>query len=225
MIENPKQLVVIGDSGVYGWGDRDGGGWCERLRNTWMNLPRAPVLYPLGIRGDGLEKVARRWKQEWEVRGELRRQVPDGLLLSVGINDTARIGREDGRPQLSCEAFRFGLSQLLSQIKCQTKVMVLGLTPVDEAVMPFANCLWYSNKAGAIYEAQIEEVCLDLDIPFLPLHQSMLSEPDWLSWIEPDGIHLNSNGHYWISKKVMSWPSLLRWAGLNQLETLTPSLI
>ena len=25
----PKQLVVIGDSSVYGWGDNEGGGWCE----------------------------------------------------------------------------------------------------------------------------------------------------------------------------------------------------
>ena len=225
MPENPKQLIIIGDSGVYGWGDLEEGGWCERLRRNWMKLPGAPVVYPLGVRGDGLEKVARRWEKEWEYRGELRRQVPDGLLISIGINDTARVGRPDGRPQLSSEAFSFGLMQLLKQIKTHAKVMVMGITPIDEDVMPFAKCLWYSNQASSIYEAQIEEACLELDIPFLPLHQEMLSEPNWISWIEPDGIHLNSNGHYWISKKVMSWPALLQWAELNQLETLTPSFI
>ena len=31
-----KQLVVLGDSGVLGWGDRQAGGWCERLRLNWM---------------------------------------------------------------------------------------------------------------------------------------------------------------------------------------------
>ena len=31
MISLPKQLVVIGDSSVYGWGDNEGGGWCESL--------------------------------------------------------------------------------------------------------------------------------------------------------------------------------------------------
>ena len=43
----PRQLVVLGDSGVHGWGDRLGGGWCERLRLEWMGLPDAPVIYPL----------------------------------------------------------------------------------------------------------------------------------------------------------------------------------
>ena len=80
----PKQLLVIGDSGVYGWGDREAGGWCERLRREWMQLPDAPVIYPLGIRGDGLERVAARWRGEWQCRGELRRQTPDGVLLAVG---------------------------------------------------------------------------------------------------------------------------------------------
>ena len=70
----------------------------------WMSSQENPVLYPLGIRGDGLEKVAKRWYQEWECRGELRRNLPGGILLAVGINDTARIGREDGRPQLSTDA-------------------------------------------------------------------------------------------------------------------------
>ena len=37
----PRQLLVIGDSGVYGWGDREAGGWCERLRREWMQLPTA----------------------------------------------------------------------------------------------------------------------------------------------------------------------------------------
>ncbi|HGY5536231.1 MAG TPA: arylesterase, partial [Prochlorococcus sp.] len=55
-----KKLIVIGDSGVYGWGDREAGGWCERLRCHWMSDPGAPVVYTLGVRGDGLESVARR---------------------------------------------------------------------------------------------------------------------------------------------------------------------
>ena len=61
----------------------------------------------------------------------------------------------------------------------------------------------WTQAAASIYEAQIEESCLELDIPFLPLHKAMLSETNWLSWIEPDGIHLNSEGHYWIYQKVI----------------------
>ena len=208
----PRQLTVIGDSGVYGWGDREGGGWCERLRRSWMQTPEAPVVYPLGVRGDGLENVAQRWEQEWKARGELRRQTPGGLLLSVGLNDSAKVGRRDGRPLLSADAYRFGVEQL----------MVLGLTPVDEHPMPFADCLWYDNAAISVYEAQLEEACLEADVPFLPLHQPMQQEPGWLGWIEPDGIHLNADGHHWIHQRLMHWPALLDWAGLETRTQATP---
>tara|TARA_Y100001968_G_scaffold267681_1_gene257708 strand:+ start:492 stop:1136 length:645 start_codon:yes stop_codon:yes gene_type:complete len=214
MTPTPRQLIIIGDSSVYGWGDLDGGGWCERLRKNWMTCNKAPVVYPLGIRGDSLEKVAKRWSQEWESRGELRRKLPDALLLTIGLNDTARIGRPDGRPQLSKEAFRFGLERLLTEMQKKTKVMVLGLTPINEKKMPFADCLWYSNEACSNYENQIEETCLELDIPFLPTHREFLKEQNWSNWIEPDGIHLNSQGHEWIYKKISTWKPLMEWAEL-----------
>ena len=212
MIKSPKQLIIIGDSGVYGWGDIEGGGWTERLRKQWMQIPEAPIVYSLGIRGDGLENVAKRWKQEWIHRGELRRKTPDALLLSIGLNDAARIGRKDGRPQLSADAFKFGLGRLLREIKDKTKVMMMGLTPVNEKVMPFADCLWYSNKDCYLYERQIEETCLNLDIPFLPIIKEMMSNQYWLSYLGPDGIHLNSKGHKWIFDKAMQWKSLLSLA-------------
>ena len=113
----PRKLIVLGDSGVYGWGDPDEGGWCERLRRHWMGLPSGPVLYPLGVRGDGLERVAARLEQEVHCRGELRRQLPHGILLAVGLNDSARVGRPDGRHQLDAEGFLFGLQQLLHQAR------------------------------------------------------------------------------------------------------------
>lgn len=222
MATAPRQLTVLGDSGVYGWGDREGGGWCERLRRSWMQTPEAPVVYGLGVRGDGLENVAKRWEQEWECRGELRRQVPAGLVLAVGLNDTARVGRADGRPQLSIEAYRFGVEQLIRAMQQRTSVLVLGLTPVDEQPMPFADCLWYDNASIAIYEAQLEEACLEADVPFLPLHQAMQQEPGWLGWMEPDGIHLNAEGHHWIHQRLMHWPALLDWAGLEAQQQLTP---
>ena len=212
MNTQPRQLLIIGDSNVYGWGDVEGGGWTERLRRNWMCIPQAPVIYSLGIRGDGLEKVAKRWRQEWQSRGEIRRKTPEGLLLTIGLNDTARIGRQDGRPQLSSEAFQYGLERLLTEMKKQTEVMVLGLTAVNEKAMPFSGCLWYSNEACTNYENQIEKTCLELDIPFLPTHRKMITHQDYLNWIEPDGIHLNSQGHRWVLEKVMNWQYLLKWA-------------
>ena len=202
----------MGDSGVYGWGDLEGGGWSERLRQNWIKIDNAPIIYSLGVRGDGLEKLAKRCKNEWESRGELRRKIPEGLLLSIGLNDTARIGTKDGRPQLTEDAFKFGLKRLVSEIKKEVKVMMIGLTPINEAAMPFAECLWYSNKYCSIYEKKIEETCLELNIPFLSIHNKMIKESSWKNFISEDGIHLNSDGHKWIYNQLNEWDFLKEWS-------------
>ena len=180
------------------------------------------MVYPLGVRGDGLERVASRWRSEWSCRGELRRQTPGGLLLSVGLNDTARVGRVDGRPQLDVDAFSFGMGQLLSEMTREIQVFVLGLTAVDEPVMPFAGCLWYTNRQIAATEAALAEQCREADVPFLPVHQEMQEEPDWLTWMEPDGIHLNAEGHRWLDQRLDQWAPLRQWAGLAPHNTSTP---
>ena len=218
----PRKLIVLGDSGVYGWGDPEEGGWCERLRRHWMGLPSGPVLYPLGVRGDGLERVAARLEQEVHCRGELRRQLPHGILLAVGLNDSARVGRPDGRHQLDAEGFLFGLQQLLHQARRSAPVLVLGLTPVDEAVMPYAEVLWYGLDQVRRYERLLEEACLEADVPFLPLLESLTSDPAWPQWLGPDGLHLNSQGHRQVYERVRQWPALLQWADLQPLGGFTP---
>lgn len=218
----PRKLIVLGDSGVYGWGDPEEGGWCERLRRHWMALPDGPVLYPLGVRGDGLERVAARLEREVLCRGELRRQIPQGILLAVGLNDSARVGRPDGRPQLDAEGFLFGLQQLLLQARRMAPVLVLGLTPVDEAVMPYAEVLWYGLDQVRRYEGLLEEACLEADVPFLPLLNSLLEDPAWPGWLGPDGVHLNGDGHRQVYERVRHWPALLRWADLQPLAIQTP---
>ncbi|MFN9871783.1 MAG: GDSL-type esterase/lipase family protein [Cyanobacteriota bacterium] len=218
----PSKLVVLGDSGVHGWGDTDQGGWCERLRRHWMELPGGPVLYNLGVRGDGLERVAARLPAEVGARGELRRQRPQGILLAVGLNDTARVGRADGRHQLDPDSFLFGLSQLLPQARAIAPVLVLGLTPVLEEAMPFAEVLWYDNATMRHYEGLLEEACLEADVPFLPLLEGLLADSDWPQWLSSEGLHLNSEGHRQVYQRVRDWPALLAWADLQPLHGQTP---
>jgi lysophospholipase L1-like esterase len=224
VVDVPRKLVVLGDSGVYGWGDPEQGGWCERLRRHWMELPGGPVLYNLGVRGDGLERLAARLTAEVRCRGELRRQLPQGILLGVGLNDSARVGRPDGRHQLGPEAFLFGLQQLLREARRIAPVLVVGLTPVDEAVMPFAEVLWYDLATVRHYEGLLEEACMEADVPFLPMLEAFTAEPRWLQWIGSDGLHLNAEGHARVYERVRTWPALLRWAGLEPRPLATPAL-
>ncbi len=206
-----KQLIVIGDSTVYGFGDINGGGWCERLKKDWSKIKNNPILYNLGVRGDGLEKVASRWESEWASRGETRRNKPKGILLNVGLNDTAKIGQKNGRNQLGIEGFAYGFERLINEMKSKTDVFVIGLSPIDESKMPFADCLWYSNDSCNAYERRMEEVCINQNIPFLCTFKEMISDKRSLNWISSDGIHLNSSGHIWIYQRIKSWEILNKW--------------
>ena len=118
----PKQLVVLGDSGVYGWGDRDSGGWWERLNGTGCNgpqgrsIPSASAVMverrpPAGM-GSGIP------------RGTAASDA-GRILLAVGLNDSAA-GRADGRQQLSREALGFGMAQLLIEMGQHTQVLCRG---------------------------------------------------------------------------------------------------
>tara|TARA_Y100000589_G_scaffold313973_1_gene335943 strand:+ start:684 stop:1331 length:648 start_codon:yes stop_codon:yes gene_type:complete len=206
-----KQLIVIGDSSVYGWGDKDGGGWCERLKKDWSRDNNNPIIYQLGVRGDGIEKVAYRWEREWLTRGETRRNKPKGILLNVGLNDTAKIGQINGRHQIDIDGFEYGFERLIYDIKSKTDLFVIGLSPIDETKMPFGGCLWYSNKDCNSYERRMQEVCINQDVPFLSTFKEMYADKRITNWISKDGIHLNSNGHFWIYQRLKSWEILQKW--------------
>jgi len=208
----PRKMVALGDSGVFGWGDASGGGWCERLRRHWMQRPEGPVLYNLGVRGDGLERLAARLPAEVSCRGELRRQRPQGILLGIGLNDSARVGRADGRHQLDPEGFLFGLEQLLPLARSIAPVLVIGLTPVRDTAMPYAEVLWYSLADIGHYERLLEQACLEAGVPFLPLLESLLAEPDWQGLLSSDGLHLNREGHRQVFERLRHWPALQHWA-------------
>jgi len=87
----------------------------------------------------------------------------------------------------------------------------IGLTPVDESKMPFAGCLWYSNDFCNSYERRMEEVCLNQNVPFLPTFREMYSDKRSKNWITHDGIHLNSEGHFWLFQRLKSWKILTKW--------------
>jgi lysophospholipase L1-like esterase len=133
----------------------------------------------------------------------------------VGLNDTARVGRPDGRHQLDPEGFCFGFQQLLRQARELAPTLVVGLTPVDGAAMPYAEVLWYQLEAVRRYEGLLEEACLEADVPFLPMLEPLLADSRWLRWLDADGVHLNSEGHAEVYRRVRTWPALLQWAGLE----------
>ena len=213
----PLKLVALGDSLVYGFGDPEGGGWVDRLRRSWM-LPNSAghVIYNLGVRGDRIGQVAKRLEVEFRHRGELRNRVPDIIILSVGVNDSARVGRPNGKNYTDFAVFETEIASLLEKARLLCPVLFVGMVPVNEAKMPFMDCLYYNHTDQYRYKEATRIACLKREIPYLDIFQkwTSLSEEWRMQRLNPDGLHPNTLGYKTLLEEVMNW-SVITSLSLN----------
>jgi len=205
---HPLKLVVLGDSLIYGFGDPEGGGWVERLRRQYM-LPDSPghVLYNLGVRGDGVKQVEERLEHEFRRRGELRNRVPDAIILSVGVNDSARVGRPTGRNYTDFDSFQQELANLLNQAQRLCPVLFVGMVPVDETKMPFLDCFYYTHADQYRYKEATRLACLRRQIPYLDIFDVWMNRGTswWTKQLSSDGLHPNVMGYRALLEDVLDW--------------------
>ncbi|WP_445174273.1 GDSL-type esterase/lipase family protein [Microcoleus sp.] len=205
---HPLKLVAFGDSLIYGFGDGVGGGWVERLRRQWM-LPESAghVLYNLGVRGDRTYQVSQRLENEFRHRGELRNRVPDAIILSVGLNDSARVQSFTGRSYTDLEHFKTVLDNLLNLSQQLCPVIFVGMVPVDESKMPFQDCLYYSHADQYRYKEATKLACELRGIPYLDIFDKWLARGNiWCSsCLTSDGLHPNAAGYQSLFEDVTSW--------------------
>ena len=209
--KHPLKVVAIGDSLVYGYGDFVGGGWVERLRRQWMSPAAGErVLYNLGVRGDRLINVTQRLATEFHRRGELRHQVPDAILLSVGINDSPRLRKPDGKSFTNLSEFQQQLANLLDLAANLAPVFFIGMIPVDESKMPFYDCLYYNHLDQYRFKEATLQACQQRQIPYLDLFDLWLSRGEtWLrSQYGEDGLHPNVQGYENLFQDIATWEAI-----------------
>ena len=206
----PLNVIALGDSLIYGFGDFVGGGWVERLRRQWMSPQGGGhVLYNLGVRGDRVAQVSQRLEQEFSCRGELRNRLPDLILLSVGVNDSSRVGKPEGKPYTNLEDFKLQIAHLLNVAHNLCPVWFIGMTPVDEDKMPFMNCLYYNHFDQYRYKEATLQACQQRNIPYLDIFDLWLSRgEDWIkTQLGEDGLHPNVSGYQTLLTDIMNWES------------------
>ncbi len=212
----PMRIVALGDSLIYGFGDPEGGGWVERLRRHWMT-PESPshALYSLGVRGDRVRQVAERIESEFRNRGELRHRVPDVIILSVGLNDSARLGRPDGKNFTAFEEFQTDLELLLERAQQLCSVLFVGMTPIHEAKMPFSNCLYYNHADQRRYRDATQLACQHRQIPYLDILEQWLNRGEawWSARLTQDGLHPSSAGYAALLQDFLAWEAVQSWIG------------
>jgi lysophospholipase L1-like esterase len=220
---HPQKIVVLGDSLVYGFGDPEGGGWVERLRRLAM-VPGSTgaVFYNLGVRGDRVSQVAERLEQEFRYRGEIRNRMPDLLVLSVGTNDSARVGRPLGRNYTDFDDFEQSITHLLTQARQLCPVLFVGMAPVNEAAMPFSEVLYYSQREQWRYKEATRLACESHNIPYLDVLELWLTrgEPWWCDRISADGLHPNVLGYRSLLQDLLAWDAFQAAVDLQNYPVL-----
>ncbi|HIK33908.1 MAG TPA: G-D-S-L family lipolytic protein [Oscillatoriales cyanobacterium M59_W2019_021] len=207
----PLRVVALGDSLVYGFGDPERGGWVEQLRRWWMSPETGGhVLYNLGIRGDRTQQVAHRLEGEFRQRGELRNRLPDLIILSVGANDSPRLGRTNGRNYTEFDEFGAQMEALLDRARQLCPVLFVGMVPVDEAKMPFLDCLHYTHADQHRYKEATRQACQQRQIPYLDLFDRWMARGEtwWRQRLTSDGLHPNPLGYQSLFEDVLSWDAL-----------------
>ncbi|MEA5568696.1 MULTISPECIES: GDSL-type esterase/lipase family protein [unclassified Anabaena] len=207
----PLKIVALGDSLIYGFGDPEKGGWVEQLRRSWM-LPNSSghVLYNLGVRGDRTQQVAQRLEVEFRHRGELRNRVPDLIILSVGVNDSPRLGRPNGKNYTDFAVFESEIATLLDQAQQLCPVLFVGVVPVNEAKMPFLDCLYYNHVDQYRYKEATKIACTQRQIPYLDIFDRWMARGDtWCKHhLSEDGLHPNTLGYQALLEDVVNWEAL-----------------
>jgi lysophospholipase L1-like esterase len=165
------------------------------------------ILYNLGIRGDRVFQVSERLEHEFRNRGELRNQVPDLIILSVGVNDSARLGRPNGRLFTEFETFQEQVTNLLERSRQLCPVLFVGMVPVDETKMPFLDCLYFNHQDQYRYKEFTKQACQARQIPYLDIFDLWMKRGDaWVrSRLNPDGLHPNTQGYEALLKDVLNW--------------------
>lgn len=207
----PLKIVALGDSLIYGFGDPEKGGWVEQLRRWWM-LPNSAghVLYNLGVRGDRTQQVAQRLEVEFRHRGELRNRYPDLIILSVGVNDSARLSRPDGRNHTDLAVFESDITALLDQAQQLCPVIFVGMVPVDEAKMPFLGCFYFNHGDQYRYKEVTRIACQQRQIPYLDIFDKWMTRDEaWRNQrLSEDGLHPNTLGYQSLLEEVIHWEPL-----------------
>lgn len=200
-------ILVFGDSTVYGKGDTMGG-WVQRLRSSvdtefYKVSPDgyyAGAIVALPANGGTSVDLLNRFETDLKPRAV----AGVSIIICVGLNDSSWNNAEK-RNRVEISVTQESLSKIIEISKKYTSdITVLGLLPVDESradPLPWGRGYSYLNHQIARYNDVIKDVSTKSDVNFIDL----LGETNNQKYIDTmirDGVHPNNEGHELIYKIV-----------------------
>lgn len=195
-----NNIIICGDSIVYGIGDFKTNGWASMFKNYIVNKDDSKVCnnyvhiagFPGATSTDILNKI------ESILKSFKHEEFKNIVILSIGINDTQEF---NGNQKNTIEKFKeniYKIAKIVLENNCD--LIILGLTRIECG----EKFLWKPNKysdnqviseydkdlrAILEFDRELKELCKENKLTYIPM-QDLLQKEDFI-----DGLHPNTNGH------------------------------
>jgi lysophospholipase L1-like esterase len=125
----------------------------------------------------------------------------------VGLNDSARLGRPDGRNYTDFNLFQEEITHLIEKASRLCDVVFVGMIPVDESKMPFLKCFYYNHQEQYRFKEATKKICVAHNIPYLDLFERWsFRSTNWCKQrMMEDGLHPNVQGYETILEDILAW--------------------
>lgn len=192
-----QKIVAIGASTVFGRVDPKGGGYIGRLKTWHESNALKNAVFNLGIGGDTSTEVLKRLMSEVSIR------QPDLIIVSLGLNDTARKDSKTNPSQTSLEQFKKNAKKIFSQAQSLAPVVFVSISPIHESkTIPLdGKNSYYLLKDAEIYSQATKEICRSMNISYLDIFTPLMNM-DYKQLLYEDGLHLNEQGHIWVFEEL-----------------------
>lgn len=204
-----KNILVFGDSLVYGAWDTNGG-WVSYLRHFYdqktlnSEFRDVTLVFNLGINGETSAGLLERFQNELEQRVSGGEDV--SIIVGVGMNDS-QWRTEDKKTAVLLSEYKDNIKKLIIIGKdYAAKQIYIGLPPVDQSKvdpMPWSEGHSYRNDLISEFNNALKEVCGQEKITFIDL-QTELNKDFWIQLLI-DGAHPGSEGHRQIFELVKNY--------------------
>lgn len=189
-----KSILAFGDSITFGRGVFPSKGWANRLKEYFESKDFYNVLYNLGIPGDSSTDLLKRF--ETETKSRVQYYSPDNkfvILIAIGTNDSRGLGVSDNI-QTNPKDYEENICKLVDIAKTHTKeVVIIGLSPVDETLMPFEDT-YFSNNRIEQFNKILEKIAQDNNLLFCDIYSGFKNKKNYHKLLV-DGIHPNDEGY------------------------------
>ncbi len=197
-------ILVCGDSISFGRGESPSIGWAGRLKKKFESKDSYNCLFNLGIPGDTSKTLLKRFDNELKARIKyIRPEDKFIVMIAIGTNDSRCLG-DSKKAETKLVKFEKNVSKLIEIARRYTKhVVVVGLTPVDEALTNPYESTTFTNERIKEFDSVLKVSAKMAKVDYIYLFDKIFEMK--YERLLADGLHPNKKGYEKMFKIIKSY--------------------